>query len=98
MTAYTIVPHSRDRLTYSWLHHMPPDCPGQPGFEDFVEAQGEMIEAIQAEDNGALLHVQKGWASAGAAPTFLSHLEATTWQFQRWYAERMGKKGKKGSE
>ena len=49
-----------------------------------------MIEAIQAEDNSALLDVQKGWASAGAAPTFLSHLEATTWQFQRWYAERMG--------
>ena len=89
MTAYTIFPHGRDRLTYSWLHHMPPECLGQPGFKDHVEAQGEMIEAIQAEDNGALLHVQKGWASAGAAPTFLSHLEATTWQFQRWYAERM---------
>ncbi|MCE2484318.1 MAG: hypothetical protein J4F42_02300, partial [Desulfurellaceae bacterium] len=43
----------------------------------------------QREDTDASIAVQQGWASRGASPTWLSHLEKTTWQFHRWYAERM---------
>ncbi|MCE2488111.1 MAG: hypothetical protein J4F42_21565, partial [Desulfurellaceae bacterium] len=41
------------------------------------------------EDTDASIAVQQGWASRGASPTWLSPLEKTTWQFHRWYAERM---------
>ena len=90
MTAFPIFPHKLDQITFAWMHHMPPgSVGGHPGYEGYIEAQGVMMEAIQGEDTGAAIAVQKGWASAGAAPTFLSHLEETTWQFHRWYAERM---------
>ena len=90
MTAFPVIPHKLDRNTFWWGHHLPPDSVSDhPGFGNYIEAQDAMIEKIQSEDTDASIGVQKGWASTGAAPTYLSHLEETTWQFHRWYAERM---------
>ena len=89
MTSFPIVPHTRDSITFSWRHHLPASSVGADGFEDYADAQGSMMERIQSEDTIAGMGVQRGWSSAGAAPTCLSHLEETTWQFHRWYAQRM---------
>lgn len=90
MTAYPIFPHKLDQITFAWVHHMPPGSVGDhPGFAEYIAAQDAMMEEIQREDTDAAIAVQQGWASQGAAPTWLSQLEKTTWQFHRWYAERM---------
>ena len=87
MTAYPIFPHKLDQITFAWVHHMPPGSVGDhSGFAEYIAAQDAMMEEIQREDTDAAIAVQQGWASQGAAPTWLSQLEKTTWQFHRWYA------------